>query len=670
MVYEEVTARMSKEDFLKKIKEFNPNANLKLISKAYDFAKKAHSGQLRKSGEPYFIHLTEVAYMLAELRSDTTTIVAALLHDVLEDTSVKPETIKREFGNEVFEIVEAVTKIQRIKFEKSENVAENIRKVVLATAKDFRVILLKLVDRLHNMRTLRFLDENRQKEISKETLEIYVPIAYKLGMHRLKSEMEDLCLKYLNPQTYEYIKKKVGQKREVREREVVEIVKHFKKELLKAGFEVEVFGRAKSFYSIYKKMVTKKKSFEEIHDLIAIRIITNSVEDCYKVLGYIHSHYKPIMRVFKDYIAVPKPNGYQSIHTTILFNKKPVEIQIRTWDMHYAAEDGIAAHWRYKGTERDKQFDRRINWLKRILDWLQKAENAEEFIESLKVDLFKDEIVVLTPKGDPIILPEKATPVDFAYAVHTELGNHCSKALVNGKLVGLDTELESGDVVEIITSKNAKPSRNWLRFVKTKSAAQKIRRALGITKEELEVKKKVVMSEKQLISLLDLKGLKPSMIRFAKCCNPKYGDEIIGVRTRDGKVTVHKKNCANQFSTPENQRFILRWKRESDDRNYSMTVRFVDRVGLLSDILNVMSSNKINIKSVKSKTSKKNAVLTFQVSVGDDEKIEALVRSIKSISNVLSVDVRKESSFKEEIAEILRGRLKSRFRSSRNNKHK
>ena len=641
MAYKNITSGMSKEEFLKKIKDFNPNANIELISKAYDFAKKAHSGQKRKSGEPYFVHLTEVAYILAELRGDSTTIIAGLLHDTLEDTNTKPEDIKRLFGDEVLEIVEGVTKIRQVKFEDKENVAENIRKVVLATAKDFRVILVKLADRLHNMRTLRFLPRERQKAIAKETLEIYVPIAYKLGMHRIKSELEDLCLKHLNPEIYQYLKKRIGQKKEEREKQVSKIVEHFKKELRAAGFDVEVFGRAKTFYSIYKKMITKKKTFEEIHDLIAIRIITNTVEDCYKVLGYIHSHYKPIMKAFRDYIAVPKPNGYQSIHTTILFDKQSVEIQIRTWDMHYVAEDGIAAHWRYKGTDRDKQFDRRINWLKRILSWLQESKNAEEFIENLKVDLFKDEIVVLTPKGDPIILPEGATPIDFAYMVHTELGNRCSKAMVNGKIVSLDTPLESGDVVEIITSKNAKPSRNWLRFVKTKSAAHKIRKALGIVKEEEQTTRKTeeVMSEKELIKLLDLKGIKPSMVKLAKCCNPKYGDAIIGVKTKDGKITVHKKNCVNQFSIPEEQRFILNWKPRGITKHYTLEVLFVDRVGLLADILNVISKKRINIESVKSKSSKEKAILTFDINLTDKDKLKELVKEIKEINNVLSVSI-------------------------------
>lgn len=657
MFYTEVTKGMSKEEFLKSIKELNPKLDFQLISKAYDFAKKKHEGQLRKSGEPYFMHLTEVAYILSELRCDTQTIVAALLHDCVEDTSVKIEDIKKEFGDDVATIVDGVTKIQRVKLKKEENLAENIRKIILATGKDYRVILVKLADRLHNMRTLKFLEPERQKEIAKETLEIYVPIAYKLGMYNIKSEMEDLCLKYLNPELYEELKNKIGKKREEREAEVKEIADKLKKDLSENGYDVEVFGRAKNFYSIYKKMITKNKSFEEIHDLIAIRIITKKVEDCYKILGYLHSKYTPIMKEFRDYIAVPKPNGYQSLHTTILYEKKPIEVQIRTWEMHYNAEDGIAAHWRYKGTEKDSDFDRRINWLKRILSWIQESESAEKFFDDLKVDLFKNEIVVLTPKGDSIILPEGSTPVDFAYAVHTQLGDKCSKAIVNGKIVSLDKELESGDVVEIITSKNARPSSNWLKFVKTKTAAQKIRKALGIPKEDKSMKQDGGTSEQQLLKLLDLKGIKPSLIKFGKCCNPQYGDEIVAIKTKDGRYTVHKKNCINQFSTQRAQTIILGWKSEDKGEEYTLNVSFVDRVGLLSDILNAISSKKINVISIKSKKTKRGALLTFQLNCDDGKKIDELKEDLKRINNILGFEFRKE-----KLKDIIKNIIKSKFR--------
>ncbi len=639
MSYVEVTKGLSKSEFLHKIKEVDPKVDLNLLSKAYDIAKKAHEGQKRESKDDYFIHLTEVAYITATLKSDTTTVISALLHDTLEDTNLKPKVIEENFGREVLSIVEAVTKIQNIKFAQEDKAAENIRKVILATSKDFRVIIVKLADRLHNMRTLKYMPKDKQVRIAKETLEIYVPIAYKLGISRIKSELEDLCLKYLNPKAYEEIKKKIGMKKEERTAFVKKMVSELSQGLKKAGFDVMVTGRAKSFYSVYRKMVRKNKSFEEIYDLFAARIITHSVEDCYRVLGFIHSKYKPLVGRFKDYIAMPKANGYQSLHTVILFDKRPVEIQIRTLSMHYEAEDGIAAHWRYKGTERDKQFDQRINWLKRILTWLKDAKNAKQFVDDLKVDLFEDEIVVLTPKGDPIILKEGSTPLDFAYAVHTELGNHCSKAKVNGRLVSLDYKLESGDVVEILTKKNAKPSRSWLRFVKTRSAAAKIRKALGIKKDELKTSEKEELTEKELIDLLDLKGFKKSKVHLAKCCNPKYGDEIIGIKTKDGRLVVHKKNCANQYAISEKQRFILSWKPRENLKRFILRISFIDRVGLIVDILNTIAKRNINIESVKSRSTGNKALLDIEIALFDKSIMEDLASEIRMINNVLNVEI-------------------------------
>ncbi len=644
MSYVEVTKGLSKDEFLKKIKGEDPKVDLNLISKAYDIAKKAHEGQRRESKDDYFIHLTEVAYITATLKSDTVTVVSALLHDTLEDTNLKPKVIEENFGKEVLSIVEAVTKIQNIKFAQEDKAAENIRKVILATSKDFRVIIVKLADRLHNMRTLRYMPRDKQIRIAKETLEIYVPIAYKLGISRIKSELEDLCLKYLNPKAYEDIKRKIGMKKEERTAFVKKMVDEFSRELKKAGFDVIVTGRAKSFYSVYRKMIRKNKRFEEIYDLFAARIITHSVEECYRVLGFIHSKYKPLIGRFKDYIAMPKANGYQSLHTVILFDKRPVEVQIRTLKMHYEAEDGIAAHWRYKGTERDKQFDQRINWLKRILTWLKDAENAKQFVDDLKVDLFEDEIVVLTPKGDPIILKEGSTPLDFAYAVHTELGNHCSKAKVNGRLVSLDYKLESGDVVEILTKKNAKPSRSWLRFVKTRSAAAKIRKALGIKKDELKSSEEKGLTEKELIDLLDLKGFKKSKVHLAKCCNPKYGDEIIGIKTKDGRLVVHKKNCANQYAISEKQRFILSWKPRENLKKFILRISFIDRVGLIVDILNTIAKRNINIDSVKSRSTGNKALLDIEIALFDKSILEDLASEIRMINNVLNVEIIEKSS--------------------------
>ncbi len=643
MSYEEVTKGLTKEEFLKKIRAVDSRVDLKAVSEAYDLAKKWHQGQKRSSGDEYFVHLTEVAYIVATMNSDTATVVSALLHDILEDTKIKPEVIKAKFGEEVLNIVEAVTKIQNINFEKDERVAENIRKVILATSKDFRVIIVKLADRLHNMRTLRFLPRQDQIRIAKETLEIYVPIAYKLGMSRIKSEIEDLCLKYLNPEIYEDLKKKVGLKKEERDAFVKQVVKEFTQLLKAAKFDVIVTGRAKSFYSLYRKMIRKNKTLEEIYDLTAVRIITKNVEDCYKILGFIHSKYMPLPGRFKDYIAMPKPNGYQSLHTVILYHGKPVEVQIRTLKMHYESEDGIAAHWRYKGTERDKQFDRRINWLKRILKWLNDSQNAKEFVDNLKVDLFEHEIVVLTPKGDPIILKEDSTPIDFAYAVHTDLGNHCDKAKVNGKLVSLDYKLESGDVVEIITRRNAKPSRSWLRFVKTRSAAAKIRKALNIKREDNARIENKGMTDDKIIDLIELKGFKRSKVRLAKCCSPHYGDEIIGVKTKDGTLVIHRKSCPNQYIVPKEQRFLLNWKPVKKRKKFIFEISFVDRVGLLVDVLNTISRRSISIESVKSRSSGPTSLLDVEVSLSNKKTVKEVATEIRQINNVLNVEVKEKS---------------------------
>ncbi|MBI2137611.1 bifunctional (p)ppGpp synthetase/guanosine-3',5'-bis(diphosphate) 3'-pyrophosphohydrolase, partial [Candidatus Woesearchaeota archaeon] len=400
---------LNKEQFLNAIISYNPKADMKKISAAYDFAKNAHQGQKRRSGEDFFSHAKECAYLVAMMKLDTNAICAALLHDVLEDTKTKPETLESQFGTETLQLVEGVTKEPSNRAMHNYR-AENIRKILLATAKDVRVIMIKLADRLHNMRTLKYLPQESQKEIAKETLEIYVPIAYKLGMYRLKSELEDLCLKHLQPEIYQQLKQKIAKKKNRREREVAKVIHAVRKLLGEKGIDARVSGRAKNFYGIYKKMIKKGLRFEEIRDLSAVRVIVKDAENCYSALEAIHSKWKPL-KEYDDYIKNPKPNLYQSLHTDITFDNKPIEVQIRTQEMHHIAEEGIAAHWQYKETERDKKFDRKISWLKQIMDWRSK-ETAQDLVESFKIDIFKDEIIVMTPKGDSIPLPEKATPVD------------------------------------------------------------------------------------------------------------------------------------------------------------------------------------------------------------------------------------------------------------------
>ncbi|MBI4438628.1 bifunctional (p)ppGpp synthetase/guanosine-3',5'-bis(diphosphate) 3'-pyrophosphohydrolase [Candidatus Woesearchaeota archaeon] len=624
---------LSKEDFLNTVLKYNPHANTELIAKAYDFAEKAHKDQKRLDGRNHFLHCKEVAYMLIKLRLDTATISAGLLHDVVEDTPHTIEEIRKLFGPEVEYLVDSVTKTSNINIKSTEEErAENIRKIILATAKDIRVIFMKLADRLHSLRTLKYHRPENRTIISKETMEIYVPIAYKLGMYRIKSEMEDLCLRYMQPEVYQELKRKVAKKKEEREAEVKSIIAQVKQLLLHKGLKVTITGRAKNFYSIYKKMTKKGIPFDHIHDLSAIRVITDNSDDCYRILGIMHSTWKPLTKKFDDYIAMPKPNMYRSLHTEVIINGKPVEIQIRTWGMHHIAEEGIAAHWRYKETERDKQFDRRIAWLKQILEWRMSSSNATDFVESLKIDLFKDEIYTITPKGDLIPLPEKSTPVDFAYAVHTDIGDHCTRAKVNKEIAPLDHELKSGDVIEIITDKNAAPSRNWLKFVKTNLARSKIRQALGIT--GLETQPEEPKDEDSIIARID--HAKKSLLKLSKCCTPKYGDRIRGYNMKDGKIAVHREGCENLKQLDTKRTIQLSWKQEPKT-NARIRIEVIDRSGLFQEILDVLTKNGIRIEAINTKTKKEKLYLLLEVKPVDI--IPGVISSVKKIENVVGISV-------------------------------
>ncbi len=636
-----VLDKKTKEEFLKEVKKVNPNADLQLISKAYDFAYKAHEKQKRKSGEPYFTHVLGTAYILLELKPGSSTIAAGLLHDVIEDTNIKPEKIKEEFGEEILELVEGVTKLTRIK-RKEMKEAENLRKVILAMAKDIRVIMIKIADRLHNMRTLKYLSEEKQKKIAKQTLEIFVPIAYKLGMYRIKSELEDLCLRYLEPETYTYLKEKIKESREEREKNVEEAIKIIKEKLEEKNIKAKVYGRAKHFYSIINKMKKKQKKFEEIHDLLAIRIITEEVEDCYRILGIIHENFTPIPGRMDDYIANPKPNMYQSLHTEVVWKGKPLEIQIRTWDMHYTAEYGIASHWRYKGTEKDKKFDKRIEWLKQILEWKMNEKNAQKFLESFKIDLFKNEIVVFTPKGDPIILPEGSTPIDFAYEIHTDIGNHTIRAKVNDQIVPLDKELEPGDIVEIITQKNAKPSRSWLQIVKTAKARSKIRQKLGLHLDHDSKKYQIKEEETKIEEILQkIKYTGKRTLRYSKCCNPEYGDKIAGYIMKDGRIAVHKTNCINyQAYSEEKNKIKLEWKKE-EEIIYNLKIETKDRIGMLAEILNIISYYAADVRNVRTKAGKESFFVYIDIQI-EEKNIKKVEEEIKQIKDIIRIETKKK----------------------------
>lgn len=473
---------MTIEELIQKLENVKPEADLAKIRAAYEFAYQAHQGQKRDSGEDFIQHPLEVAAIVHELGMDITSIVAALLHDVVEDTAADVEEIKKRFGSEVALLVDGVTKLSRLAFQnKQEQQMENLRKMFLAMTQDLRVIIIKLADRLHNMRTLKHLPEEKQKQIAKETLEIYAPLTHRLGMWKIKWELEDLSLRYLAPEVYYDLVNKVAKKRQEREGYIAEVKKTLERALAEMEIKAEVQGRPKHFYSIYEKMQEQGKDFSEIYDLMGLRVIVSTVQDCYEVLGIVHTLWKPIPGRFKDYVAMPKSNMYQSLHTTLIGpNGEPLEIQIRTWEMHRTAEYGIAAHWIYKENRPDDQeFRKKIAWLRHLIEWQGEMRDSEEFMETLRIGLFRDEVFVFTPKGDVKNLPAGSTPVDFAYSIHTTLGHQCTGAKVNGRLVPLDYPLKNGDIVQIISSKTSPgPSRDWLQFVKTSKAKNRIRQWL------------------------------------------------------------------------------------------------------------------------------------------------------------------------------------------------
>lgn len=461
------------------IHSYLPKAKCDDVTKAYQLAEEAHKDQRRVSGEPYILHPLAVAQILADMKIDTTTITASLLHDVVEDTSYTLDDLKKMFGKEVAFLVDGVTKLSRLNYRTKEDQQLNsMRKMFLAMAKDVRVVVIKLADRLHNMRTLRYMRSDKQKRIAQETLEIFAPLAHRLGIFNIKWELEDLSFRYLEPDKYYDLVDQMKQKRHVREEIVNEAIDVLKKALDEAHIHCEINGRPKHFYSIYKKMKKDNRDLSQVYDLFAIRVIVDDVKDCYGVLGIVHSLWKPLPYRFKDYIAMPKPNHYQSLHTTVIGTRgQPVEIQIRTWEMHRIAEYGVAAHWRYKEgnqTANKDAFDEKMGWLRNLLEW-QDTSNPKEFVNALKLDAFSDEVFVFSPRGDVIDLPQGAIPIDFAYRIHTDVGHRCVGAKINGKIVPLDYKLKNGDIVEIITSKVGKPSLDWLNIVGSSESRSKIR---------------------------------------------------------------------------------------------------------------------------------------------------------------------------------------------------
>ena len=479
-------------EILERIQTVYSGKEAEICVKAYDFAMKAHENQKRASGEEYFIHPCFVAGILMDLGLDSATVAAAFLHDVIEDTPVSEGDIKKEFGEEILELVLGVTKLEKIEFtSKEEEQAENFRKLFVAMAKDIRVIIIKLADRLHNMRSLNFLSVERQQRMARETLEVYAPLAGRLGISRVKCELEDLCLKYLEPDFYEYLTTNINEKLKEDESFVDKVVQEVNEMLKESNVFGEVFGRRKHLYSIYKKMKERGKTLDQIYDLVAIRVIVDSVDECYEIFGKIHHKWKPVPGRIKDYIATPKPNMYRSLHTTVVTNfGKFFEIQIRTYEMNHSAEYGIAAHWKYKENKKDSgSLDTRLSWIREVMEWQGGLKDSREFLNSIKGDIYSSEVLVFTPKGDVISLPKEATPLDFAYNIHSAVGNKCVGAKVNNKIVPLNYTLNVGDIVEIITSQNSKgPSWDWLKIVKCPSARVKIRQFFKKEMKEENVK--------------------------------------------------------------------------------------------------------------------------------------------------------------------------------------
>lgn len=709
------------EDLIKIIEKYMTKDEVAFVMKAYEYAKLMHKDQKRKSGEPYIIHPVNVAIILADLDMDVETIVSALLHDVVEDTPATYDDIKEMFSGDVAKIVDGVTKLNKLNYKSSEAFqAENLRKMILAMNNDIRVIIVKLADRLHNLRTLEYMNEEKRKQKAQETIEIYAPLAGRLGIFKIKWELEDLSLRYLDPEGYYDLVEKINKKRSEREKEINEIIKKISAELDKQELHYDISGRPKNFYSIYKKMKGKSKSFESIYDLIAVRILVDTVKDCYAVLGIVHSMWKPLPGRFKDYIAMPKPNMYQSLHTTVISDTGEIfEIQIRTYEMHEVAEYGIAAHWKYKGGKtQGKDVDSKLDWLRQLLEWQKDLKDPKEFIDTLKIDFFDDEVFVFTPNGDVVDLPEGSTPVDFAYRVHTGVGNTCVGAKVDSRIVPLNYKLKNGNIVEVITQKSSSgPSRDWLKFVKSPRAKQKIKQWFKSKEKDISIEKgkelfdreakklgldtnildnekiyQKLAKELSINSISDLfasigygnfkeklvinkilniknaienigltkneddylksssskkdatgvriDGLEGMKIKFAKCCNPVPGDEIIGFVTRGYGVSVHRKDCTNIANYLDSDRCLeAEWDTEASDKFLAnVTIRAVDRTGILSEITAMAKEANVGIQSLSAKSNTISDIfiyLTFEV-VGKDE-LDKMIQKLKTINGILDV---------------------------------
>ncbi len=553
---------MSDIDIFKEIKEQlkaqkHSADDIALVEKAYKFAKKTHDGQFRVSGEPYIIHPCEVAKILVGLEVDTHTLIAAFLHDILEDTDTPPETIQEMFGDDVLNLVQGVTKLGKLKFKsKEERQAENFRRMFIAMANDIRVIFLKLADRLHNMRTLNFMEVEKQRKIAQETIDIFAPLANRMGIYKIKAELEDLSLKYLEPEKYYEIAQLVAQTKSDRELTVNMLIEKISKDVQRNGINAQITGRAKHYYSIYAKMKRQNIAFNELYDITAVRVIVDTVKECYEVLGLIHSQFKPIPGRFKDYIAMPKGNMYQSLHTSVIGPRsKPLEVQIRTWEMHQIAEYGIAAHWRYKekGSQKaDNASDLKFSWMHKLVEYDKEMTNAQDYVKSVKLDLFSDQVFAFTPNGDVLDLPKNATPVDFSYRIHSDVGHKTVGALINGRIVPLNTKLKNGDIVEILTSKTPAPRLDWLTFVVTKQASQKIKQWFKKNKRDEHVNLGKSNLEHELTKAVFEEYLRQGEFEtIAKSMNYQSEEDLFAALGY-GETTISK--VVNKLKKPEEKK--------------------------------------------------------------------------------------------------------------------
>ena len=706
------------------IEKSNKSYDLPRIEAAYELAKKAHEGQVRSSGDLYISHPIAVAVILVGLGMDSDTIIGGLLHDVVEDTSVTLEDIEKQFGADVAELVDGVTKLANIPYSsRAEQQAENVRKMLLAMAKDVRVVIIKLADRLHNMRTLDFRIPEKQRVKSLETMEIYAPLAHRLGIRSVKEELEDLSLKHLDPVAYHEIEQQLALRKEDREAFLKNIIKRIQARLESEHVTAQIDGRVKSIYGIYRKMYIQGRSFDEIYDIYAVRIIVDTVLECYNILGIIHDMLRPIPNRFKDYISTPKQNMYQSLHTTVLDKEGvPFEVQIRTWDMHYTAEYGVAAHWKYKiGMEGKDALDERLAWIRQLLESQKDSDDVEDIVKSIKTDIAPEEVFVFTPRGDVIRLPQGSTVVDFAYAIHSEVGNKMIGAKVDGRIVSLDYKVKTGMIVEIITSTTQSngPSRDWLKFVKTSEARNKIRswfkkekREENIAEGKLALEKEMrrnliappaeerekfiadiaarqkyntvddfyasigyggVSLEKIMPRIKDdfirlyrkteqtlaptvkkssqkasngviVEGLEGCLIKFARCCNPLPGDEIVGFITRGFGVSIHKCDCANVVNARRRGEDPERWVKATwaskvkETFKSTLDILASDRIGILADVSVQLGNMRVPIHSVMAKELKTGQT-SIQVSIGisDLNQLQTIINNLSRIPGVSSV---------------------------------